>query len=43
MIILMNQEFKNSTGWGLCPGTANRDYQIMDFWLGISKNVQIII
>ena len=43
MIILMNQELKNSTGWGLCPGTANRGYQITDFWLEISKNDNNII
>ena len=31
------------TGWGLCIGTANRIYQITDFWLGLSKKVKNII
>ena len=34
---------KTCTWWGLCPGTANRDYQITDFWLEISKNDNNII
>ena len=31
------------TGWGLCIGTANGNYWITDFWLGISKKVNNII
>ena len=31
------------TGWGFCIGTANGNYWITDFWLGISKKVNNII
>ena len=31
------------TGLGLFIGTANRNYQINDFWLGVSKKVSNII
>ena len=33
----------DTTGWGLCIGTANGNYWITDFWLGISKKVNNII
>ena len=37
------EECTASTGWGLCIGTANGNYWITDFWLGISKKVNNII
>ena len=39
----MGLMFGNCTGRVLCSGTANGNYQITDFRLGISKKVSNII
>ena len=41
--VLTLLHYKKPTGWGLCIGTANGNYWITDFWLGISKKVNNII